>query len=223
MERFRAIAMKGAAFLVLAVSICFGQDASQGKDTISGKTSTVNASIFPDLSVGLMQNTFRIAGPSKRVPGKTSVGTVFVLLKPSQSQPDTSAYVLITAAHVLDDIDGQVANLSLRENKGDSDFIPFDYPIIIRSTDGKPLYTRHTTADIAVMFLSIPNAVTIAKISTKILADDKILEKPEVHPGDTVLCLGYPFGLSVNDWGFPILRTGVISPKLCTWPALWRL
>ncbi|MBP8305097.1 MAG: hypothetical protein KBE04_13335 [Phycisphaerae bacterium] len=40
--------------------------------------------------------------------------------------------------------------------------------------------------------------------------DDRIAEW-EIHPGDELLCLGFPYGLEANPAGFPILRSGKIA------------
>jgi hypothetical protein len=61
------------------------------------------------------------------------------------------------------------------------------------------------------MYVSLPTEVAVSPIGTALIADDNTLGALEIHPGDELLCLGYPFGLSVNDWGFPILRSGIIS------------
>jgi len=43
-------------------------------------------------------------------------------------------------------------------------------------------------------------------VPTTLFVYDKRIEQLEMHPGDELLCLGYPFGLAVNKWGFPILK-----------------
>jgi len=43
------------------------------------------------------------------------------------------------------------------------------------------------------------------------LATDDILNEFEIHPGDTLSCLGYPYGAEANEAGFPILRSGQIA------------
>ena len=48
-------------------------------------------------------------------------------------------------------------------------------------------------------------------LSTDLLADDKMLKRFEIHPGDELLCLGYPLGAEANEAGFSILRSGRIA------------
>jgi hypothetical protein len=40
---------------------------------------------------------------------------------------------------------------------------------------------------------------------------DAFVSKFELHPGDDVFAVGYPYGIEANDFGFPILRTGHIA------------
>jgi hypothetical protein len=44
-----------------------------------------------------------------------------------------------------------------------------------------------------------------------LLATDETLKKFEIHPGDTLACLGYPHRVEANEAGFPILRNGPIA------------
>src|SRR4051794_1976846 len=67
-----------------------------------------------DVNTILMQSTFRIHGPATDGTG-TAVGTVFILGRPLEAQPTKAAYVLVTSAHVLEDIGGHTATLLLRE------------------------------------------------------------------------------------------------------------
>ena len=58
-----------------------------------------------ELNTLLMNSTFEILGPSKEV-GKVNNGTVFMLGRPIKEEPSRGYFVLVTAAHVLDDIAG---------------------------------------------------------------------------------------------------------------------
>jgi hypothetical protein len=118
--------------------------------------------------------------------------------------------VLITAAHVFDGMPGDIAilNLKRKNNQGDWERLPF--PLQIRNNN-HPLWVKHPEADVAVMYIGLPDGVSIPLISTELLADDAMLEKFEIHPGDTLRCLGFPFGEESNAAGFPILRSGRIA------------
>jgi len=155
-----------------------------------------------DISTILMRSTFKIQG-------EESLGTVFIMGKPSADKPDKHYYVLITAAHVLEAIKVDVATVHLRKQVGDQ-FVRLLYPLQIRNK-GIPLWTRHPDVDVAAMRVRLPKDADMRLISTNLLGTDKILEEFQVHPGDQLLVLGFPYGAEANEAGFPILRSGRIA------------
>jgi hypothetical protein len=167
-----------------------------------------------ELNTVMMESTFEIQ--SLPVPGQpSSLGTVFIVGRPAAPSPGTTQpvwvnYVLITAAHVLDGIPGDTALLNLRRATGRDTWTKVPFPLQIRR-NGTPMWFKHPNADVAVMYVSLPQDVTISLVTTNLLADDDLLRKFEIHPGDTLLCLGYPFGLESSVAGFPILRSGKIA------------
>ena len=78
----------------------------------------------------------------------------------------------------------------------------------------KQLWTRHPTADVAAIYLSLPNGIfdDILLPTSSFLATDEDLKRYEMHPGDDLNCLGYPLGQESNSFGFPILRSGKLAP-----------
>jgi hypothetical protein len=168
----------------------------------------VNAEV-EDINTILMQSTFRIHGPSNDA-GSISEGTVFIIGRRIKDQPNRGSYVLVTAAHVLESIRGEKATMLLRESSGDT-WKPFSYDFAIRDGQSNALYVKHPTADVAAMYVRIPNVVSVPLLMADLIVRDETIRNLEIHPGDELFCLGYPFGLAVNDWGFPILRSGIIS------------
>ena len=163
-----------------------------------------------DINVALMESTFKIMGPSKEDPKKFSTGTMFVVGRPLKSAPTKAHMVMVTAAHVLDSIPGDDAVIILRKKESDGSSKRFPFPIKIRE-NGKPLFVQHATADVVAMYLKLPDDLKPSVIPIDLLADDKIFEKYEIHPGDELLSLGYPFTAEANEAGFPILRSGKIA------------
>lgn len=160
-----------------------------------------------ELNTVLMQCTFEIEG--RNTDGQVLIGTSFVMGRPIPKVPGRGKYVLITAAHVLDGIAGDVAILHLRRNRG-YDWVSAPIPVHIRA-NGHPLWIRHPQADVAVMYILLPADLSLPLLTTDLLADDTLLSRYEIHPGDVLECLGYPLGLASNDAGFPILRSGRIA------------
>lgn len=155
-----------------------------------------------ELNTVLMNATFRIEGS-----GKT--GTVFIIGKPSTKDSTKAFYVLVTANHVLNDIKTDNATLFLRKEVNKK-YIKMPISLKIRN-NGIPLWIKHPEADVAAMYVALPKELSITLLPTFFLANDSLITEYEIHPGDELLCLGFPYGAEANDAGFPILRSGKIA------------
>ena len=163
-----------------------------------------------DLTVGLINATVQLDQPTG--PDTRTVGTGFLIQAP---RPDGSQRtVLVTAAHVFDRMPSAESRVGWRvaQTGGEWRFDP--QPLRIRDRNGDPLWVRHPTRDIAVMEVLAPEPFAAAAIPLAWLADDRTFETWDVGPGDELLALGFPRGLSANRAGFPILRVG----RLASWP-----
>jgi S1-C subfamily serine protease len=162
----------------------------------------------------LMECTFMLEGNNAQ--GQRTLGTAFVMGRPIPNRvPPGGRYVLITAAHVLSEIAGDTATLRLRRKLGENKFEQVPISISIRM-HSQPLWKQHPSADVAVMYIAIPNDLGLPGISTALLADDEVLSKFDIHPGDELECLGFPLGVASNEVGFPVLRSG----KVASYPLL---
>ncbi len=137
------------------------------------------------------------------------------MLRRISADSDTGQYVFVTAKHVFEDIKGDTATVNLRKRNSTGDAVPFQFPLKIRDGD-RILYTAHSTEDVAVIDIALPKDSIIVQRGTEVtnidwLATDEFLESIDLHPGDELLCLGYPLGLVANDAGYPILRGGRIA------------
>lgn len=74
-----------------------------------------------------------------------------------------------------------------------------------------PLWVRHPTQDIAAIAIKAPPEFAKAAIPLSWLADDATFARYGVQPGDEMMALGFPRGLSSNKAGFPILRWGRVA------------
>jgi len=170
-----------------------------------------------ELNTVLMESTFKIEG--RTASGQPTIGTAFIMGrpydKPPADLPTKAAHVLITAAHVLDEMQGDTAMLHYRRKVDANTWTRVPQPVPIRA-NGHPLWKKHPDADVAVMYVALPQDDSMPMISTDVLADDKMLADFEIHPGDELECLGYPFGQEANDAGFPVLRSG----KIASYPLL---
>ena len=164
-----------------------------------------------ELNTILMESTFRIHGPAKTDPkNKIFFGTAFVVARPIPTSPGRGYAVMVTAAHVLDGIAGDEAILLLREKQADNIFKAHPFRLKIRN-EGKDLFVRHQDADVAAMYISVPEVANFSPVLVDFFANDDVIKKYEIHPGDELFCLGFPLYTSANDAGFPILRGGKIA------------
>jgi len=151
-----------------------------------------------DLNTQLMRATFKIMH-------EKSTATGFILKKNNEEK-----YILITAAHVLSNTPGNETTLQFRTKKADGEYTKDPVKVTIRK-DGKPLWAKHPTEDVAVLWVTPPKNSDLSNLSTDLLASDTLLKKHKVHPGDLVSVLGYPHRIESNNAGFPILRHGSIA------------
>ncbi len=165
------------------------------------------------LSVSLMEVTYKIQGPSAKErdpPGVLRNGTAFTLGRPWPTDATKSDRVLVTAAHVLDDIAGDTASLILRHRSSDHRVQP--YTIKIRD-NGEPKYKVHPKADVAVMYLSIPKwaAYPNGLLPYTLLLTEAEVQEIELIPGEELLTLGFPRGATSFPGAYPFLRTGRLA------------
>ncbi|WP_396593199.1 serine protease [Brevundimonas sp. R86498] len=160
-----------------------------------------------DLTVGLIEATVQLDQPSG--PGTRTVGTGFLIQAP---RPDgTPRVVLVTAAHVLEQMDQPEMRVGWRTALPDGNWRFDPEPLVIRDDADAPLWTRHPERDVAVMEIIAPETFVRAAIPLGWLADENAFDAWQVGPGDELLSLGFPRGLSANRAGFPILRVGRIA------------
>jgi hypothetical protein len=162
-----------------------------------------------ELNTVLMETTFQVSGPHVKIAGATSTGTGFVVGKPSP-QGDFSYFVLVTAAHVFEDVAGDIATITTREKQPDDSYKTELRRIHLRE-NGKNIYVRHPSVDVAAIYVGLPSGYkNVTMVGDGLLASEADLIRFEIHPGDELLCLGYPLG-GAGPYGFPILRSGKIA------------
>jgi len=168
----------------------------------------VNAQLEPNTAV--MESTFKIVGPN-------SIGSGFIVGRPFGSGSALRyRYVLVTAAHVFADTVGEFVDVVYRRQNASGTWGSVTAQLRIRQGI-VPLWTQHPQADVAVMYVSVPDGVMSGGVlSTEVLADDAKLRSYGIHPGDEVSCVGFPMGAESKPSGFPILRTG----KIASYPLL---
>jgi S1-C subfamily serine protease len=161
-----------------------------------------------DLASHLMAATVEVE--QRLADGRHVIGTGFLVDDPTpDGRPRT---VLVTAGHVFDRMPGATANLGYRVQNADGSWRFDPAPITIR-VGVQPLWTHNPEHDVAAIAVQAPAQFARAAIPLAWLADGDVFAHASLGPGDEMLVLGYPQGLSANSAGFPILRSGrVASP-----------
>jgi hypothetical protein len=160
-----------------------------------------------DLSVELMHATVQLEQPLGN--GTRTVGTGFLI---SEAAPDGSPRtVLITANHVFEDMPGQMARIGYRIANPDGSWSYSPQPLRIRDAAGHALWTHHPSRDVAAISITAPPEFAKAAIPESYLATDETFTEYKVGAGDVMMALGFPRGLSANQAGFPILRSGRVA------------
>jgi len=179
-------------------------------------TTDAKSQTEDDLNVYMMQATVKIEGQAQG-QGQVSLGTAFILMRPLLKQevpPGTVSgkAVLITAAHVLEEMQGDQATVHLRMRQPGSpeNWIRKRYLLPIRQ-NGQPLWKKNPGVDVAVMYIRLNTPLFDKAATVDLLATDEMLRKYDITPGVELKCLGYPLGDESNSAGFPILRSGDIA------------
>jgi S1-C subfamily serine protease len=159
-----------------------------------------------DMTVDLMSATVQVEQPL--ADGTRTVATGFLVSDPT---PDgRPRVVLVTANHVFDSMPSDEATVGYRVQSADGAWSFAPQKVEIRA-EGKPLWTRDPDRDVAAIAIVAPPAFAKAAIPLAWLASDDTLTKYQLAPGEEMMVLGFPQGLSANPAGFPILRSGRVA------------
>lgn len=159
-----------------------------------------------DLSVDLIQATVQLEQPLK--DGSRTVGTGFLI---ADTDPDgRPRTILITAAHVFDRMPSFSARIGYRIQASDGVWRYDPQTLKIRDGD-HPLWVKHAGRDVAAIVVEAPPEFAKAAIPLAWLAKDETFSQYKLGPGDEMMALGFPRGLSANPAGFPILRAGRVA------------
>jgi S1-C subfamily serine protease len=163
-----------------------------------------------DLASHLMAATVEIEQPL--ADGRHMIGTGFLVDDPTpDGKPRT---VLITAGHVLEKMPSAEAHIGYRVQDKDGGWRYDPQPITIRTAAGAPIWTKNPDSDVAAIVVKAPPEFARAAIPINWMADGDGFTHSGLGPGDELLVLGYPQGLSANSAGFPILRSGRIASPI---------
>lgn len=143
-----------------------------------------------------------------RITNGRSSGTGFLVAVPGQG--GQSSVVLVTAAHVLDEMSEPQCQLILRTLSPDQTYARKEVSIPIRD-NGTPRWKRHADVDVAALPIELPAEVAITPLSYDQLADAAWVAEKKLRVGQQVWIPSYPAQLAANEAGWPILRQGSVA------------
>src|SRR5262249_52814647 len=152
-----------------------------------------------DFHSTIVNSTFQILGPSKQ-PKRTNCGSGFLMGTPAATAGSFNP-VMVTAAHVLENIAGENVQLVVRVKNDVGELERKVVPVRIREGN-KPLYTRHPDADVALMYVRLPENHYLTFVRTTGLATDTTFARLEIHPGDEMLTVGFPYCSQLTNLGY---------------------
>ncbi|MBU8933966.1 MAG: serine protease [candidate division Zixibacteria bacterium] len=121
---------------------------------------------------------------------------------------------IVTARHVFDSIRSDSVQIFLRRYTGTGLVEVHPWTIQIRK-DSIPLYHVHpdSNIDLAGMRFPLPKDPRLdPKIMSKsMFVSDSALADAELHTGDEVYFIGYPWGFASTQGDFPLVRSGIIA------------
>jgi hypothetical protein len=150
-----------------------------------------------------LRGTFRLT------KGSTS-GTGFLVSFGDQDEAKGKKHVLVTAAHVFDDLKGADCTLILRAPGKNNAIIRKEVSLPIR--EGKqPLWVKHPDMDVAALPLDVPEGIDVKAFRLEQIADEKWAAERKIRVGQDVCIPCFPAQIEANKAGWPILRKGSIA------------
>ena len=143
-----------------------------------------------------------------RITNGRSSGTGFLVAIPGRD--DHSSVVLVTAAHVFEEMGGAECQLILRTQSADGSYARRDTPITIRE-HGAPNWKRHPEMDVAALEIRLPGDLAVTPLDFEQLADAAWVAEKKLRVGQRVCIASYPAQLAANDAGWPVLRHGAVA------------
>lgn len=151
-----------------------------------------------DLNTQMMRATVKISHPSSTASG-------FIL-----SADENKEFILVTAAHVFEKTPDDETTIVFRIRQAEGEYKKEPVKLAIRK-EGKPVWTKHPSEDVAVIGISPPENADVPRVSTSLLATDESLQMRRVHPGDNLALIGFPHREEGSEAGFALLRNGPIA------------
>jgi len=157
----------------------------------------------PNATTRMIQATFKLVNPA-------SAATCFLVSRPRPGTDKKQETILVTAAHVFEQMTGEQATLVLRKANKDGTYARHELNLKVRAKE-RPLWTKHAKMDVAVLRIQLPDGVAAVPLPLDALAQETAIKAGRLGPGDDVRVACYPVRFEISAAGFPVLRRGAIA------------
>jgi hypothetical protein len=125
---------------------------------------------------------------------------------------------LVTNAHVLRNAGGSPVFIRVNKKDPKPKEDMFERIKIFPMADSKLKPIFHKKADLAVLYVSVPNTLDLKSVKVGEIHDIHFLKQEDVPLGDEVLLIGFPTGIEdigkiQKEFNIPIIRGGLVSAK----------
>ena len=149
----------------------------------------------------IMQATFRLTD------GRTS-GTAWLVSVPAEDEKPKKT-VVVTAAHVFKNLNGEIATLILRKTNDDGSFERLEHKFPIRENN-RSLWEQHSRYDIAAIHIALPKEATVKPIPLNQLTKAESARQ-NLGPAQQCLIPTFPAQMEGNRAGWPVLRNATVA------------
>jgi hypothetical protein len=128
-------------------------------------------------------------------------------------------FALVSAAHVFEEMRKSTCTVHFRAADGKGGFSRHATDLKVREGD-KPLWVRQPSADVAAIFVELPEKVDVVPFEIGQIANEDFFDAGKLRIGQEVYVPCFPAKIESNEAGFPILRKGSIATFPLTSPTV---
>lgn len=179
----------------------------------------------------VLMTSFAIAGNGKsaepledamrgtvRIAQGSSSATAFIVDLGAAAEKE-KRFALVSAAHVFQEMEEATCTVHFRVADEQGGFARRETDLKVREED-EPLWVRHPTADVAAIFLVLPEKIDVEPFRIEQIASEEQFDAKKIHVGQKVYVPCFPAKIESNDAGLPILRKGSVASYPLTSPTV---
>ncbi|HEV7279379.1 MAG TPA: hypothetical protein VGN57_04120 [Pirellulaceae bacterium] len=127
-----------------------------------------------------------------------------------KAEEETRRYAIVASTRVFRETEESICTLHFRVAHQESGYTRLNLGLRIRKGD-EPLWVQHPTADVAAIFVDLPDVADVVPFKVEQIATEKFFDSKRIGVGQEVYIPCFPAKVESNDAGFPVLRKGSIA------------